>query len=230
MFRTKDALAGWNWLYMSPVFRITIGSHIGGANIIGYYDLESLEYRTTNLVLQPATDFLLIARKEGTAVNWTLKNLGTNTEQTDVSVLNKSGMNLPIFLSNAQTGFQGLKISHILVLPGHTEANAAIGANWMQQKYSGQGEPVNTNGLFIRSHALSSNVMNRDILAPSGRDRTSNIIDVLLNSESEYDGQQGTVHRTSNQNTWVDVDLAFCQTKSSKPTQVSDFYILVEIE
>ena len=31
-FRSKDVLSGWNFIFLSPVFRLTVGSHIGGSN------------------------------------------------------------------------------------------------------------------------------------------------------------------------------------------------------
>ena len=72
----------------------------------------------------------------------------TDTAQTGTS-------NAAFYLSNGQTGFNGLKISHAIEFLSVTEADCLAVKNWMLQKYTGEdvdgevGDASNNATFFV---------------------------------------------------------------------------------
>lgn len=144
MFRTKDALSGWHWIFNSPLFKITAGSHIGGSNFMGYYDSDTNNYEVTSLQIAAATDYFIQIRKVGTTFEWLLRDLGNGAEQTETTVSNTATNGQPNQswgISNAQTGINGMKISHIVEISSLDVDDLLTVKNWMLQKYTGQNIP-----------------------------------------------------------------------------------------
>ena len=144
MFRTKDVLSGWHWIFNSPLFQITAGSHMVGPNFMGYYDADTSNYEVTSLQIAAATDYFLQIRKVGTTFEWLLRDLVTGAEQTETTASNTRTNGQPNQtwgISSAQTGILGMKISHIIEISSLDVADLLTIKNWMLQKYTGQNIP-----------------------------------------------------------------------------------------
>ena len=140
MFRTKDVLAQWNWIFKSPLFQISVGEALDASNNMGYYDADSSLWGYTDLVIEGGKDYLLQIKKSSNSFDWLLRDLVAGTEQTQQTgdTAQTGTDNQPFYLSNAQTGFQGLKISHVIEFLSITEADCLAVKNWMLQKYTGE--------------------------------------------------------------------------------------------
>jgi len=144
MFRTKAVLSGWHWIFKSPLFQITAGSHIGGSNFMGYYDDDTNNYEVTSLQIAAATDYFIQIRKVGTTFEWLLRDLVTGAEQTETTVSNTATNGQPNQvwgISDAQTGIQGMKISHVVEISSLVAGDLLTVKNWMLQRYTGQNIP-----------------------------------------------------------------------------------------
>ena len=138
MFRTKAVLTGWNWIYKSSLFNITVGQALSSASQMGFFSSQDVAWGTTSLDIEAATDYLLQVRKTGDSFVWLLRNLTTEVEQTETTVdTTTTGIVAAIGLSDTQTGFEGLKISHVIEVLNVTDAAALSAKNWMIQKWSG---------------------------------------------------------------------------------------------
>ena len=78
-------------------------------------------------------------------------DLATDVEQTeDTTDTAATGTaNQPFYLSNAQSGFQGLKISHVIEFLSVDEDDCLAVKTWMLQKYTGEdveGESEDASG------------------------------------------------------------------------------------
>ena len=140
MFRTKDVLAQWNWIFKSPLFQISVGEALDASNNMGYYDADSSLWGYTDLVIEGGKDYLLQIKKSSNSFDWLLRDLVAETEQTQQTgdTAQTGTDNQPFYLSNAQTGFQGLKISHCIEFLSVTEADCEAVKTWMLQKYTGE--------------------------------------------------------------------------------------------
>ena len=140
MFRTKDVLASWAWLFKSPLFQITAGEPLDSISNMGYYDADSSLWGYTSLVIEGGKDYLLQIKKSSNTFSWLLRDLATGTEQTeDTTDTAATGTaNQPFYLSNAQSGFQGLKISHVIEFLSVDEDDCDAVKTWMLQKYTGE--------------------------------------------------------------------------------------------
>ena len=144
MFRTKDVLTGWHWIFNSPLFQITAGSHMVGATFMGYYDADTSNYEVTSLQIAAASDYFLQVRKVGTTFEWLLRDLSNGVEQTETTASNTRTNGQPNQtwgISSAQTGISGMKISHIIEISSLDVDDLLTIKNWMLQKYTGQNIP-----------------------------------------------------------------------------------------
>lgn len=149
MFRTKPVLSSWHWIFKSPLFQISAGSHTGGPNVLGFYDDDNNSYESTSLLIEAGTDYLLQIKKSGAEFNWLLRNLTTNAEQTEVTGTSAfTGLeNQSFALSNAQTGLNGMQISHVVLFKSVDSNDCLKVKNWMISKYSGEATSSTTQAL-----------------------------------------------------------------------------------
>ena len=166
MFRTKDTLTGWNWIFKSPLFQISTGEALDSALNMGYFDADNTAFGTTDLAIAAATDYLLQIKKSGNSFDWLLRDLAAETEQTqNTSDTAASGTAAQIFeLSDSQTGFLGMKISHVIEFLSVTDADCLAVKNWMLQKYTGEdvegevGDASNNATFFVEMNIKTRNV------------------------------------------------------------------------
>ena len=166
MFRTKDVLASWAWIFKSPLFQITVGEPLDSISNMGYYDADSSLWGYTSLVIEGGTDYLLQIKKSSNTFDWLLRNLTTNAEQTEstTDTASTGTANAAFYLSNAQSGFNGLKISHVIEFLSVTEADCLAVKNWMLQKYTGEdvegevGDASNNATFFVEMNIKTRNV------------------------------------------------------------------------
>ena len=167
MFRTKDGTPNsWSWLFKSPLFQLLAGEPLGSSNNLGYYDADSSLWGNTSLVIEGGTDYLLQVKKSSNTFSWLLRDLVTEAEQTeDTGDTAATGTdNAAFYLSNGQTGFNGLKISHAIEFLSVTEADCLAVKNWMLQKYTGEdvegevGDASNNATFFVEMNIKTRNV------------------------------------------------------------------------
>ena len=124
---------------------------------MGYYDRATSSYKGTALLLSPATDYLVIIKKVGTTFEWVLRDLVAETEQTETTSDNTydSGqITQAWFMSNAQTGLNGISLSNAATLSSLEVDDIATIKQWMIQKYSGDpvpgvADPDATDAMFF---------------------------------------------------------------------------------
>ena len=132
---------------------------------MGYYDADSSLFGYTSLVIEGAKDYLLQIKKSSSSFNWLLRDLVAETEQTeDTTDTAATGTaNAAFYLSAAQTGFLGMKISHVVEFLSVTDADCLAVKNWMLQKYTGtdvEGESEDASGnatFFIEMNIKTRN-------------------------------------------------------------------------
>lgn len=195
MFRTKDTLASWNWIFKSSLFQITAGEALSANNHMGYYSTQDSLWGYTSLVIEGATDYLLQVKKSGDSFQWLLRNLETDVEQSEntTDTITNGVANEAVYLSNAQTGFLGMKISHVIEVLNVNDAAALAAKNWMLGKYTGTAaSSTSTNTTYQLYDPRTKHI---DMARPADviREITLEFQD---HSGAAVDPSAGTIHLT----------------------------------
>ena len=211
---------------------------IKGGPVLSFEDAVGVTHAST-LALQPGTEYLLKVVKTGTQHACTLRKMNDGTEQTQSLTINAPppSTSYSLGISTAQTGWRYWRVSHVVNIPSTAPPAVETVENWFLGRWSGAAVPATgRNNILIRSDALTATQPRRNIAAPSGRDRHSNIIALVDQQQRdderryEFTGSSPVVYTTSSTNTIRNLDLSFHWSRDTEVIVPESFAGVLELK